>query len=153
MAVPDVWDSALIAYSGEDASIINPVAADPAHALDIIRANGIDRVMVYGHDYEIVDWAIIGDQVVLVSNEVFQANLNDPVRVFKNDVMCETNLVAPQYNDRVLKFNGWNSLNGAPRNGDIVMIGQVEKFKKPFRILKITYKDDHTRTISALEIQ
>ena len=150
-AGPSAWDAGLIAYSGEDASVMNPVPIDATQAMAVLQANGIDRVKAYGRDYAVVDWAVIGGELVLVSDEIFQVNLNDPAQLFKNDLMCEAVLAAPQFNDRVLRIANWTGLYGAPRTGDIVMIGQVDRFKKPFRIMKITYKDDHVRTISALE--
>ena len=144
-------DSALVQYSEEDGSILNPVSLSGFSPNEAIRATGVDRVIINGVDYNVVDSVQLDNRIILTSDTNFITTVGSTAELFKNDMMCEAEIITPAFNSRILGIAAWRTLYGAPRVGDIIMIGQVERFKKPFRLVKLTYKDDHTRTLTCLE--
>jgi predicted phage tail protein len=55
------------------------------------------------------------------------------------------------HGSRSLTITGWVANAGSPQAGDRVMIGEVNKFKKPFWVTKIGLRDKNLRSVELIE--
>ena len=121
-----------------------------------------DRVMLNGVDYRVIDANLVGSQYVLTFDQPVVGSVGNTMTLYKIDLMCEASLSAftgpTSGNTSVTVVNWLDTVTGATggntgyvQAGDRVMLGRVTQYKKPFRIIGIDYKTDHTRTIKAIE--
>jgi predicted phage tail protein len=145
-------DAAIIALAAQNGETLN-INGSLVDAFDTFT-NHTDRVMIDGVDFNVVDSTFIGatNQLVISTDStgVGSVGIGHTAQHFRIDTLCEATL-APFTNTRSLNITGWLTDAGNPQPGDRIMLGRVNQYKKPFRVLKIDYKDDHTRTINAIE--
>ena len=132
---------------------------DPAGTSDFqtnVKA-GVHRVIVDGHDYEVLETTIVSATVALLTlSESFHSGTGSTANLFRVDQLVTGNISLGDVDEfnrtQKLTLSGWN--NFAPsffHVNDRIMLGPVKKTGKPFRVTAIDYSDEHVRHVSASE--
>lgn len=112
------------------------------------------RLTINGTDYRVNDSVLAGSETVFVLDQLPAGVVEGSTVIgcWQTDVLREAQIDQPADGSSSVRvsLDSWGAWP-QPQAGHQVMIGRYGKFKKPFRIVKIGRKTDHTFSIDAAE--
>ncbi|MGI4850320.1 MAG: phage tail protein, partial [Janthinobacterium lividum] len=112
-----------------------------------------DRITLNGADYNVMDKTNVAGAMVLTLDRTPVGKAGDTLQIYKTDQLLDADITvaAPVNGQQTLTITSWNTTAGNASVGSRVMLGQTGTYGKPFRVTKIGYKDDHTRSLTMSE--
>lgn len=123
--------------------------------MSVVESSDCQRIVINGTEYGVEDRTIVGSEIHFTLDVAPGSVTGQNAQIFNIDALCQAPLtyVSDGENDTQNWIVGaWeNGRNATISVGARVLLGTSSVKAKPFRCTKITYKDDHTRTIAGAE--
>ena len=115
----------------------------------------VSRVLISGVEFDVIDRTLVGSTWHFTLDRSPGSVVGRTAQILRTDTMAtaSVSLAAPDTssNTQVITINGWDQNVAAIAPNMRVIFGRDQVTAKPFRVTKIGYKDDHTRSIGAIE--
>lgn len=123
--------------------------------MSVVESSDCQRIVINGTEYGVEDRTIVGSEIHFTLDVAPGSVTGQNAQIFNIDALCQAPLtyVSDGENDtQNWTVGAWeNGRNATISVGARVLLGTSSVKAKPFRCTKITYKDDHTRTIAGAE--
>ena len=123
--------------------------------MTVATSSDSQRIVINGVEYGVEDKTIVGTEIHFTLDVAPGSVTGQKAQIFNIDALCQAPLKFVSTNSdntQVWTVGAWeNERNAAISVGARVLLGTSSVKAKPFRCTKITYKDDHTRTIAGAE--
>lgn len=123
--------------------------------MTVATSSDSQRIVINGVEYGVEDKTIVGTEIHFTLDVAPGSVTGQKAQIFNIDALCQAPLTFVSTNSdntQTWKVGAWeNERNATISVGARVLLGTSSVKAKPFRCTKITYKDDHTRTIAGAE--
>lgn len=123
--------------------------------MTVATSSDSQRIVINGVEYGVEDKTIVGTEIHFTLDVAPGSVIGQKAQIFNIDALCQAPIKFVSTNSNNTQnwtVGAWeNGRNATISIGARVLLGTSSVKAKPFRCTKITYKDDHTRTIAGAE--